>query len=92
MTQNKTDVVNASNEDNAMSVDSENSTAPAMEIDFGIGRIFVQGDEDSTLDEVREEFNQQKEDMMDSIYDLKRHDYELREEFADEDTPGQSFS
>jgi hypothetical protein len=92
MTQNKTDAVNASNEDNAMSVGSENSTAPAMEIDFGIGRIFVQGDEDSTLDEVREEFNEQKQDMMDSIYDLKRHDYELREEFADEDTPGQSFS
>jgi len=87
-----TDTVNARNEDTVMSVDSESSTAPAMEIDFGIGRIFVQGDEESTLDEVREEFNEQKEDMMDSIYDLKRHDYELREEFTDEDTPGQSFS
>jgi len=83
---------NASNERDSMSTDSDASTAPAMEIDFGIGRIFVQGDEDSTLDEVREEFNEQKADMMDSIYDLKRHDYELREEFADEDTPGQSFS
>jgi len=83
---------NTNNERDAMSTDSEGSTAPAMEIDFGIGRIFVQGDEDSTLDEVREEFNEQKADMMDSIYDLKRHDYELREEFADEDTPGQSFS
>ena len=89
-----TDTVQADSrdEDTVMSTMSENRTAPAMEIDFGIGRIFVQGDEESTLDEVREEFNEQKQDMMDSIYDLKRHDYELREEFADEDTPGQSFS
>lgn len=90
MTQDNTS--NAGSEDNAMSMGSENSTAPAMEIDFGIGRIFVQGDEESSLDEVREEFNEQKEDMMDSIYDLKRHDYELRDEFSDENTPGQSFS
>ncbi len=67
--------------------------APALEIDFGIGRIYVQGDRDTSFAEVVEEFNKQKEDMAESIEDLKRFDYELRDEYeADSSISGPSFS
>jgi hypothetical protein len=67
--------------------------APAIELDFQIGRIYIQGDTDTTFAEVVEEFNNQKEDMTDRIEDLKRFDYELREEYGDEGSvSGPSFS
>jgi len=66
--------------------------APALEIDFGIGRIYVQGDRDTSFAEVVEEFNKQKADMTESIEDLKRFDYELREEYDTEPSAGPSFS
>lgn len=84
--------VELQSESDGLNSDVEKNTAPAMEIDFGIGRIYVQGDEDSSLSDVKDEFNRQKQDMMENIYDLKRHDYELREEFENDTMQGQSFS
>lgn len=54
---------------------------PAIELDFGVGRIYVQGDENTTFDEVREEFDDQKEDMKETIRELKEFDYQLRDEY-----------
>ncbi len=69
-----------------------NEVVPAMEIDFGIGRIYVQGDSTTSFEEVVEEFNAQKIDMTEQIEYLKRFDYELREEFGEETPAGPSFS
>jgi len=67
--------------------------APAIELDFQIGRIYIQGDKNTTFAEVVEEFNNQKDDMTDTIEDLKRFDYELREEYdGDSSISGPSFS
>ncbi len=62
--------------------------APAMEIDFGIGRVYVQGDSETTFAEVVEEFNEQKQDMTESIETLKEFDYELREKYDTESGMG----
>jgi hypothetical protein len=67
--------------------------APAIELDVQIGRIYVQGDTDTSFAEVIEEFNKQKEHMTDTIEGLKRFDYELREEYeSDSSISGPSFS
>lgn len=72
---------------------TELEVAPALEIDFGIGRVYVQGDSDTTFAEVVEEFNEQKEDMTESIESLKEFDYELREKYdTDSSISGPSFS
>lgn len=55
--------------------------APAIEIDFGIGRLYIKGDENTSFEEVVEEFNDQKEEMNDTIKMLKEYDYELKEEY-----------
>ncbi|AGM11570.1 hypothetical protein M199_gp096 [Halogranum tailed virus 1] len=70
----------------------ENDPAPAMELDFGIGRIYVKGDEDTSFEEVVDEFNRQKDDMTETIQELKEFDYELREEYDTETPSGPSFS
>lgn len=70
----------------------ETDNAPAMELDFGIGRIYVKGDEDTEFSEVVEEFNRQKEDMTGTIEDLKEFDYELREKYDTDSPSGPSFS
>jgi hypothetical protein len=41
--------------------------AAALEVDYGIGRIYVQGDKTTDFDEVVAEFNAQKADMIDTI-------------------------
>jgi len=72
---------------------TELEVAPALEIDFGIGRVYVQGDSDTTFAEVVEEFNEQKEDMTESIESLKEFDYELREKYdTDSSISSPSFS
>lgn len=58
---------------------------PAIELDFGVGRIYVQGDENTSFDEIREEFDKQKKDMKDTIRELKKFDFELRDEYKDVD-------
>lgn len=70
----------------------ETDNAPAMELDFGIGRIYVKGDEDTEFSEVVDEFNRQKEDMTGTIEDLKEFDYELREKYDTDSPSGPSFS
>jgi hypothetical protein len=57
--------------------------AAALEVDYGIGRIYVQGDKTTDFDEVVAEFNAQKADMIDTIEELKEFDYELREKYED---------
>jgi len=59
----------------------ENNSTPACEVDYGIGRIYVKGDENTSFEEVVEEFNTQSEDMVDTIEQLKEFDYELREKY-----------
>jgi hypothetical protein len=72
---------------------TELEVAPALEIDFGIGRVYVQGDSDTTFAEVVEEFNEQKEDMTESIETLKEFDYELRDKYdTDSSISSPSFS
>lgn len=53
-----------------------------MELDYGVGRIYVKGDENTSFGEVVDEFNAQKDSMVDDIRDLKRFERELQEEFA----------
>ena len=76
--------------------DTEKSSlevAPALECDYGIGRIYVQGDSDTSFDEVVREFNKQTDEMVSTIEDLKRFDYELRDEYeSDSPISGPSFS
>jgi len=57
--------------------------AAALEVDYGIGRIYVQGDKTTDFDAVVAEFNSQKADMIDTIEELKEFDYELREKYED---------
>lgn len=70
----------------------ETDSSPAIELDFGIGRIYVKGDEDTSFDEVVDEFNRQKEDMTGTIEDLKEFDYELRQKYDTDAPQGPSFS
>lgn len=70
--------------------DSDESSAPALELDFGIGRVYVKGDEDTSFEEVAEEFNEQKEDMKETIERLKELEYELAEEYDESGGSGMS--
>lgn len=68
--------------------------APALELDFGGGgRIYVKGDENTSFQEVIDEFNEQKEDMLQAVEDLKRMEYDLHDEYEGEDdeTAGRTF-
>jgi hypothetical protein len=67
-----------------MSDHSNDSTAPELTLDFGVGMIHVKGDENTGFDEVVDEFNEQKEDMIDQIRDLKEFERELQEEYGPE--------
>ena len=57
--------------------------AAALEVDYGIGRIYVQGDKTTDFNEVVAEFNAQKADMIDTIEELKEFDYELLEKYEE---------
>lgn len=75
------------------SKEPENESVACMEIDFGIGRIYVQGDSETSFEEVVDEFNAQKDEMVDTIEQLKEFDYQLRDEYASEEpASGPSFS
>lgn len=70
----------------------ETDNAPAMELDYGIGRIYVKGDDDTSFEEVVREFDKQKDSMTDTIEQLKEFDYELREKYDTDSPSGPSFS
>jgi len=65
---------------------NEETESAEIELDYGIGRIYVKGDENTSFEEVVDEFNKQKETMNETIRELKEFDYELRDEY-ETDTP-----
>lgn len=72
-----------------MSQDEEEAgEAPEIELDYGIGRVYIKGDEDSTFEDVLGEFREEREEMVDTIRELKRLEYELQEEFTEGESGG----
>ena len=60
----------------------ENS--PVVEVDFGIARVYVQGGEDESLEEVNEIADEKLESVTPMVERLKRMDHDLREEYSGE--------
>lgn len=70
---------------------SVSEEAPAIELDYGIGRVYVKGDSNTTFQDVVDEFNEQKEEMIDTIEELKRLEFELQDEYAADRGPSSTF-
>ena len=69
--------------------------SPVVEVDFGIARVYVEGSEDNTLEEVESVADQKLQDVEPMVEELKRMDHELREEYLieeDGESLGRSFS
>lgn len=62
------------------------SDVPEMEVDFGIARLYLKGDSDTSFEELTEEFDKQLEQVVETVEGLKTFDYEMQEEYGQEDT------
>lgn len=58
---------------------SDGTEVPELELDFGVGRLYVKGDENTSFEDVVREFNDQKAHMVETIEQLKRLEEDLRE-------------